>query len=121
MEKSQERKGYLMSCNCNQNRRCNGCASFGCAQHIRVNQNTACSMGNGPCCCRHACCCRCCPCNHRPAKPVIDYACLRRAEREFERRVARCMGICGWNEENGLEEEITEEYTTFTKKMDETE
>lgn len=31
---------------------------------------------------------------------TIDYACLRRAEREFERQVARCMGLCGFDEEN---------------------
>ncbi len=105
-----------MSCNCNQNRRCNRCASFGCAQHIHVNQNTSCNhMGNGPCCCRHACCCRCCSYEPQPNKPVIDYACLRRAEREFERKVARCMGLCGFDEENGAED-AADEYVTFGKK-----
>ena len=72
--------------NCNRNN-CR-CASRG--QHIRINQCTSTSMSGGPCCCQQ-----------------IDYGCLRRAERDFERRVARCLGVSPlaadeeYNEDNG--------------------
>ncbi len=112
-----------MNCNCNQNRRCNSCSSFGRAQHIRVGQNAANMMGNGPCCCRHSCCCRCCQCNRCPNQPTIDYACLRRATRDFERRVARCMGLCGFNENSIFddEESVATPYSAFGQKYNENE
>ena len=86
--------------NCNRNN-C-GCASRG--QHIRINQCTSTSMSGGPCCCQ---CCRRCCCNHDSSCQQIDYGCLRRAERDFERRVARCLGVSPfaadeeYNEDNG--------------------
>lgn len=93
--------------NCNRNN-C-GCASRG--QHIRINQCTHTSMSQGPCCCRPQQCCQCCRrcCCHSemPCQPSIDYGCLRRAERDFERRVARCLGVSPfaadeeYNEDNG--------------------
>lgn len=82
--------------NCNRNN-C-GCASRG--QHIRINQCTSTSMSGGPCCRR-------CCCNHDSSCQQIDYGCLRRAERDFERRVARCLGVSPfaadeeYNEDNG--------------------
>lgn len=113
-----------MSCNCNQNRRCSGCFGSGRTQHIRVGQNVSTTMSNGPYCCRHACCCRC-QCSQRPdPSPLpINYACLRRAERDFERRVARCMGMCGFNESNALDEEenTVDPYTAFAQKYDDNE
>lgn len=93
-----------MSCNCNRNRSAAGC---GCnrAQHIRVNQTSA-TMVNGPYCnragnryCQCRCCCqRCCCCGGEEERPRVDYACLRRAMRNFENQVARCMGLCGLDE-----------------------
>ena len=92
--------------NCNRNN-C-GCASRG--QHIRINQCTTTSMSGGPCCCRPQQCCQCCRrccCNHDSSCQQIDYGCLRRAERDFERRVARCLGVSPfaadeeYNEDNG--------------------
>ena len=92
--------------NCNRNN-C-GCASRG--QHIRINQCTSTSMSGGPCCCRPQQCCqwsrRWC-CNHDSWCQQSDCGCLRRAERDFERRVARCLGVSPfaadeeYNEDNG--------------------
>ena len=113
-----------MSCNCNQNRRWNGCncGMFGRAQHIRVNQCASTVMGNGPCCCRHAYCCKCCQCQPQPSQPTIDYACLRRAEKEFERKVANCMGLCGYEDETCSEEnDSSNPYVAFANKCNENE
>ena len=94
------KEGIYMNCNCNRNRNCNCCGTWGRAQHIRVNQCASSCMNNGPFCYLNACCCRCRCCTREPERVTIDYACLRRAEREFERQVARCMGLCGFDEEN---------------------